>query len=210
MGTEFPWRWGRGTISANLDVIWGMSVEVPADQILSPGVIDQIRSIMATVPVSYEAAQAAYVDTGDGVMLIAFSRIAPVTYADQADPATLPFYVAGLALTEDRLFSLGQSFLIDDLRIIRTDAAAELAAFPVVAGINGGELGWFVWTPPQPGWEVLSKVFIPILIAIGIFTLVALATALRARKMAMALFRSEKVARAAARTDSLTNLMNRN
>ena len=26
MGTEFPWRWGRGTISANLDVIWGMSV----------------------------------------------------------------------------------------------------------------------------------------------------------------------------------------
>ena len=26
MGTEFPWRWGRGTIPANLDVIWGMSV----------------------------------------------------------------------------------------------------------------------------------------------------------------------------------------
>ena len=24
MGTEFPWRWGRGTISANLDVIWGI------------------------------------------------------------------------------------------------------------------------------------------------------------------------------------------
>ena len=21
MGTEFPWRWGRGTISANLDVL---------------------------------------------------------------------------------------------------------------------------------------------------------------------------------------------
>ena len=28
MGTEFPWRWGRGTISANLDVIWGMSVQM--------------------------------------------------------------------------------------------------------------------------------------------------------------------------------------
>ena len=27
MGTECPWRWGRGTISANLDVIWGMSVK---------------------------------------------------------------------------------------------------------------------------------------------------------------------------------------
>ena len=28
MGTEFPWRWGRGTISANLDVIWGMSAKI--------------------------------------------------------------------------------------------------------------------------------------------------------------------------------------
>ena len=27
MGTESPWRWGRGTISANLDVIWEMSVK---------------------------------------------------------------------------------------------------------------------------------------------------------------------------------------
>ena len=27
MGTEFPWKWGRGMISANLDVIWGMSDE---------------------------------------------------------------------------------------------------------------------------------------------------------------------------------------
>ncbi len=25
-GNRVPWRWGRGTISANLDVIWGMSV----------------------------------------------------------------------------------------------------------------------------------------------------------------------------------------
>ena len=27
-GIEFPWRWGRGTISTNLDVIWGMSVGI--------------------------------------------------------------------------------------------------------------------------------------------------------------------------------------
>ena len=28
----FPWRWTSGTISTNLDVIWGMSVS-PADLI---------------------------------------------------------------------------------------------------------------------------------------------------------------------------------
>jgi len=26
-GMPFPWRWNGGTISTNLDVIWGMSVE---------------------------------------------------------------------------------------------------------------------------------------------------------------------------------------
>ena len=35
MGTEFPWRWGRGTISANLDVIWGMSDQRGVDRLMT-------------------------------------------------------------------------------------------------------------------------------------------------------------------------------
>ena len=27
-GIQFPWRWDGGTISTNLDVIWGMSVYI--------------------------------------------------------------------------------------------------------------------------------------------------------------------------------------
>ena len=44
MGTESPWRWGRGTISAILDVIWGMSVD------LSPFLDDGV--VLAEVDVS--------------------------------------------------------------------------------------------------------------------------------------------------------------
>ncbi len=29
-GVQFPWRWASGTISTNLDVIWGMSDKPPA------------------------------------------------------------------------------------------------------------------------------------------------------------------------------------
>ena len=29
-GIQFPWRWYGGTISTNLDVIWGMSVDIAA------------------------------------------------------------------------------------------------------------------------------------------------------------------------------------
>ncbi len=37
MGTESPWRWGRGTISANLDVIWGMSDYSGSKEFLEAG-----------------------------------------------------------------------------------------------------------------------------------------------------------------------------
>ncbi len=29
-GMQFPWQWASGTISTNLDVIWGMSVKMGA------------------------------------------------------------------------------------------------------------------------------------------------------------------------------------
>ena len=32
-GMQFPWRWASGTISTNLDVIWGMSVQETRDQL---------------------------------------------------------------------------------------------------------------------------------------------------------------------------------
>ncbi len=28
-GIQFPWRWDSGTISTQLDVIWGMSAKMP-------------------------------------------------------------------------------------------------------------------------------------------------------------------------------------
>ena len=46
MGTEFPWRCGPGTISANLDVIWGMSVET-----IDPW----LRAIGTVFPLTYGA-----------------------------------------------------------------------------------------------------------------------------------------------------------
>ena len=48
MGTESPWRWGRGTISANLDVIWGMSVNLNLEEYKRNG-RDRYEKLASTV-----------------------------------------------------------------------------------------------------------------------------------------------------------------
>ena len=36
-GIQFPWRWNGGTISTNMDVNWGMSIEIANDGIGAGG-----------------------------------------------------------------------------------------------------------------------------------------------------------------------------
>ncbi|MCP4384355.1 MAG: bifunctional diguanylate cyclase/phosphodiesterase [Hyphomicrobiales bacterium] len=73
----------------------------------------------------------------------------------------------------------------------------------------GTTIGYFVWTPPTPGFAVLRSIFLPVAIALVLFCVIAFATAYRARRVAIALAESEKEALIAARTDSMTDLMNR-
>ena len=107
--------------------------------------------------------------------------------------------------------NLGKSFLIDDLRLAResSDGQNSFAEFPAITDIVGKSIGHLVWTSPTPGYAVLRGVFFPIFIALALFCVVALTTALRARKMAIALTESEREAVIAARTDSMTGLTNR-
>ena len=75
--------------------------------------------------------------------------------------------------------------------------------------IFGETIGHYVWTPPTPGDAVLRSVLPPIAIALALFCVVAMVTAFRARKIAIALTESEKEAVVAARTDGMTGLKNR-
>lgn len=187
----------------------GETVTVSPQEILTPEVIAGIRAAMEGVAVDNEAARTAYVASGDGVMMIAFSRIAPVSSLEGVDPADLPYFVTGFALSESRLSELGESFLIDDLRIEPLAPSADAEGYPVVTDVSGQQVARLVWTPPKPGWVVLRDISLPILGAIGLFCVISLATALRARGMAVALADSEKQAVTAARTDRLTGLTNR-
>jgi diguanylate cyclase (GGDEF)-like protein len=187
---------------------WVLGDKLTVDGVLTPEVIQAVRDLAKDMPVESLAARSATIGVGSQIMMIAVSRIVPGV---GADPATLPLFVAGIILTEDRLKELGNSFLIDDVHFepITADGGADYSAFPAVVDIFGKTIGHYVWTPPTPGYAVLQNVLLPITIALGIFCLAALATALRARKMAIALTESEEEAVVAARTDSMTGLKNR-
>jgi diguanylate cyclase (GGDEF)-like protein len=143
-------------------------------------------------------------------MVIAVSRVTPFSTEPDIDPGVLPFFVAGLELTEELLHDLGSSFLIEDLRFeMATPANADGSTFLPAVDIFGDTIGHYVWTPPKPGNAVLRSVLPPIAIALILFCIVALITAFRARTLAIALSDSEKEAVVAARTDSMTGLKNR-
>ena len=181
------------------------------EEILTPAANDGIRRLVADLPVENLAAHSTYLDNGKVVMMIGVSHITPVQTADKAVASELPIFVVGFALSKDRLGELGKTFLIDDLRLALGKEANEprYASFPVITDVDGKFVGRYVWTPPAPGYVILQSVLPPVVGALLLFCAIALWTALRARRLAIALTDSEQQAVVAARTDSMTGLRNR-
>lgn len=190
---------------------WKLDGVAEPDDILSPEVIEVVRSLTVGMPVASLTAKGAFLSVGKEPMVIAVSRVTPFLSDPEIDPAVLPLFVAGLRLTEERLAELGGSFLIEDLHFEVGDvpASAETKSWLPVHDIFGDTIGHYIWTPPTPGDAVLRQVLPPIAVALVLFSIVAGVTAFRARRIAIALTESEKIAVVAARTDGMTGLRNR-
>jgi diguanylate cyclase (GGDEF)-like protein len=190
---------------------WDLDEEGETARILTPEVIEAVRALTDGMPVESLAARGAFLRIGDEPMVIAVSRVVPFLSQPDIDPEVLPLFVAGLRLTEERLGELGNSFLIEDLHFEAGSlmpATRSRSALPVL-DIFGDTIGHYIWTPPTPGDAVLRQVLPPIAVALVLFSIVAGVTAFRARRIAIALTESEKVAVVAARTDGMTGLRNR-
>jgi diguanylate cyclase (GGDEF)-like protein len=178
-----------------------------ANEVITPEILSEIHKIADTMSVGNYAAQTGYIKTPAVPMMLAFQHLTPVSRADTSKGADLPIIVFGQYLSDQRLHDLGKSFLIDDLHFVTADAVND----PQIAvnDIDGRTVGRFDWTPPMPGYALLKSVLLPIIVALSLFCVVALTTAFRARKLAVALADSEAQAVTAARTDIMTGLMNR-
>ncbi len=177
-------------------------------EIITPATLAAIRKVASGLPVANLAGVSSiYADTPSVPMMIAIQHLAPVSKAAEVKNTDLPIIVFGQYLGKKRLHDLGRSFLIDDLQFARNDKAG--ASRVPIHDITGKDVGVVTWTPPTPGNALLRNALLPIGIALALFCAVALTTAFSARKMAIALSRSEREAVTAARTNSMTSLMNR-
>ena len=180
-------------------------------EIFTAPITRNILALMRDVPVANEA-RAGYLRVGDDVLLIAVARLTPVSRASEVDVSILPYIVQSIYLNEQRLAELGGAFLIDDLHLEVSNgpAIAPPEGAPLIRDMDGNIIAWFEWTPPQAGNAVFRQVVPPVAAALGIFCVFALGAAYRTRRLAVQLVSSEAKATIAARTDSLTGLMNRN
>ncbi|HEY5081785.1 MAG TPA: bifunctional diguanylate cyclase/phosphodiesterase [Bauldia sp.] len=180
------------------------------DGILTPERLDAIKKAADALPIGNLAGiSTIYIDTPSVPMMLSIQHLTPVSKADKLKPTDLPIVVFGQYLNAKRLHDLGTSFLIDDLQFVRGDSAPANLGSLGIHNLVDKPLGYFVWTPPKPGAAILSRVLLPVGIALALFCVVALTTAYRARRIAIALTESEKEAVTAARTDSMTGLLNR-
>ncbi len=156
-------------------------------EIVTPDALTAIRKIAAGLPVENLAGVSSiYLDTPSVPMMIAIQHLAPVSKAEEVKNTDLPVIVFGQYLGKQRLHDLGRSFLIDDLEFARACCAPGGSRVPI-QDITGKDLGVVAWTPPTPGNALLRSALLPIGVALTLFCVVALATAFRARKMAIAL-----------------------
>lgn len=200
-------------VSVEGEVVFGWVIDdkdLP-EEILTPDVIERIRDLAEGMPVESLAARSALLRYGSHPMVIAVSRITPFISHPDIDPSELPFFVAGQELSDERLAELGKSFLIDDLHFEAGEAPHRSSATIALPALDifGEIIGYYLWTPPTPGDAVLRSVLPPIAVALVLFCIVAVITAFRTRKIAIALTKSEQEALVAARTDGMTGLSNR-
>jgi diguanylate cyclase (GGDEF)-like protein len=180
-------------------------------EIFTSHVRDGIRALLNGVAVENEQARSGYFRVGDDILLVAVARMAPVSRVSEVDPATLPFLVQGIYLSKKRLVELGAQFLLDDVHLQVGMPKDEVlaASFPLVKDLDGQTIGAFIWTPINSGYLALRSVAGPVAAALALFCIVAFGAAYRTRRLAVKLTDSEQEAVSAARTDSMTGLMNR-
>ncbi len=189
---------------------WSTPEDAPKPaKVLNAETIARIQDLIASAPLENNAARSSYLVTPGGALLFGVARIAPVSKLDGVNPKSLPVLAMGFYLDKKRLGELGKTFLINDLHLEFQDGTDRVDDFPMLSDVFGNPVGHLVWTPPAPGTAVLRNVLPPVGVVLLLFCVIAMLTAVRARRLALLQAQSEKQAVSAARTDSLTGLTNR-
>ncbi|MCC6982769.1 MAG: bifunctional diguanylate cyclase/phosphodiesterase [Bauldia sp.] len=153
-------------------------------------------------------APSSFTALGSEIYLLA---VAPLSLAERlaaADPARGPLVAVAVHLDAGRLAALGELAMAGDLHL-EEGAGDPGSVYPLIVGIDGAAIGRFVWTLPRPGEAMLRGIVLPVGGILAAFSLFAAIVAFRTRRFVVGLIERERAATAAARTDTVTGLLNR-
>jgi diguanylate cyclase (GGDEF)-like protein len=193
----------------SVDYGWVKDEDGPkSTEIISPDAVAQTFALIHDAPIEQQAARFMFTKApGGGVVMIGAARLVPFTRVETVAAKDLPVLIMAQFLNEDRLNEMGASFLLQDLKLVEKAEPDGLAM--AIRDINGTQIGTLAWTPPRPGSVLLQRAVPSLFAALLVFCGLMLVIARRAQVMAVAMSASERRAMAAAKSDPLTQLLNR-
>jgi signal transduction histidine kinase len=108
---------------------------------------------------------------GDEPWVFTAARVRPVAGFPEGVPLeTLPIQIHGMRISGDRLAQIGRTLLVQNLQLSREQAPGR-ASLPLV-DYAGRTIDYVTWEPPRPGAYILSKVALPLGLALLLVSIV--------------------------------------
>ncbi|WP_424932072.1 bifunctional diguanylate cyclase/phosphodiesterase [Amaricoccus macauensis] len=214
-GLDVDWAATDGNVGANVyeglgyelafvidpagETVYAVIEGTPQDTSAEEFVPEGLDQIIQTGTLSRNPA-VGVASSSDGLLLIASMGIIPPSISDEALPSEeRSSLVFAKRLDQSFLERMGNEYLLKGLKIIAADEAAAGATIPL-ASLNGETMGYLMWSPEQPGYELLRLLLPPLVISVIVLVAFAWLVVSNARRTTTALHDSARTVEAYART----------
>ena len=176
--------------------------------LISPDLRASLAASLSYVKVTEVGAESQYAFVDDQLYLLSIGRLSPEDLSRiESEGLTQPMIVLGIRLDQNRLVSMGETYLIGDLQLADGIVTPQIG-LPVVDAL-GNPLAMLVWTPTAPGRVLLETAAVPLSVVLAALVILALLVSANLRHSVNQLAIREKQSFHQARTDFLTKLSNR-
>lgn len=181
--------------------------EKPSTTLLPDDVVNKMNQLTSTVPMQERRAVTAMHRGSDGIWLLSVARIVSDDPSeDPADDGLISRLIFGFKITDALLQELGQQYLISDLSLA-TSPEEGRDVIPLL-GPSDEVLAYASWSPPRPGDLILRQIALPMVVALGTLTLIALISSnllsRSARRLESAMRSAQEASRA--KSDFIANV----
>lgn len=177
-----------------------------ADYNYSYELVNVIRSELRTMPLEPYATVSGFVANRGRIALVSAGRIQPIDTTN-VNVETAPILIGARWFTNDDVAEIGRRLQVESLRLdFWDDVPREGALSLPLLDISGREIVSVTWFPPHPGDDLL-RIILPFAGVLSFLLLLATFIAVRfSARQTDALVNEMQ----AARSDSMTGLLNRN